>query len=84
MLGSGGVALLGSWMVVAALVFWSYTGTLTSLLAVRHVPQPIQTLRDLIDDRSVTLVMTPENIMTDIMSVSLCVWLNGDEILTLT
>lgn len=70
MLGRGGVAVLGSWVVVAAVVFWSYTSALTSLLAVRLIPQPIQTLRDLLDDRSVTLVMPPKNIMTDTMSVS--------------
>ncbi|KAK8407421.1 hypothetical protein O3P69_002150 [Scylla paramamosain] len=32
-LGQGGVVMLGSWVVVAAVVFWSYTGNLTSLLA---------------------------------------------------
>lgn len=66
----GGQTVLGSWVVVAAVVFWSYTGALTSLLAVRRIPQPIQTLRDLLNDRSVTLIMPPKNLMTDMMSVS--------------
>ncbi|KAK8407428.1 hypothetical protein O3P69_002157 [Scylla paramamosain] len=67
-LGQGGVLMLGSWVVVAAVVFWSYTGTLTSLLAVRHIPQPIQTLRDLLDDSAVSVIMLPMTIVTDTIS----------------
>ncbi|XP_050727810.1 probable glutamate receptor [Eriocheir sinensis] len=67
-LGHGGVVVLGSWVVVAAVVFWSYTCTLTSLLAVRFIPQPIQTLRDLLDDTSVNLIMLPMTIITDTIS----------------
>ncbi|XP_050727669.1 probable glutamate receptor [Eriocheir sinensis] len=55
----------GLWVVVAAVVFWSYSGTLTSLLAVRFIPQPIQTLRDLLDDPSLTVIMEPNTIVTD-------------------
>ncbi|XP_063859240.1 glutamate receptor ionotropic, delta-1-like [Scylla paramamosain] len=58
-LGQGGVVMLGSWVVVAAVVFWSYTGNLTSLLAVRYIPQPIQTVRILLDDPSVTVIRVP-------------------------
>ncbi|XP_045130698.1 glutamate receptor ionotropic, delta-1-like [Portunus trituberculatus] len=57
--GEGGLIILGSWVVVAAVVFWSYTGTLTSLLAVRYIPQPIQTIRNLLDDPSVTVITVP-------------------------
>ncbi|KAK8407426.1 hypothetical protein O3P69_002155 [Scylla paramamosain] len=64
-LGQGGLMVLLSWMVVAALVFWSYKGALISLLAVRHIPQPIQTLRDLLDDHTITLVMHPMTVFTD-------------------
>ncbi|MPC44647.1 Glutamate receptor U1 [Portunus trituberculatus] len=67
-LGYGGVVMLSSWVVVAAVVFWSYTGTLTSLLAVRHIPQPIQTLRDLLDDSAVSVIMLPMTIVTDTIS----------------
>lgn len=70
MSGCDGGAVLGSWVVVAAVVFWSYQGALTSLLAVRFIPQPIQTIRNMLDDPSVTVVMPPKNIMTDTMSVS--------------
>ncbi|KAG0725621.1 Glutamate receptor ionotropic, delta-1 [Chionoecetes opilio] len=60
--------VLGSWMVVAAVVYWSYAGTLTSLLAVRHIPQPIQTLRDMLDDSSVTVLMEPDTLVTETIS----------------
>ena len=70
-LGQGGLMVLLSWMVVAALVFWSYKGALISLLAVRHIPQPIQTLRDLLDDHTITLVMHPMTVFTDTAAVSL-------------
>ncbi|KAK8407419.1 hypothetical protein O3P69_002148 [Scylla paramamosain] len=60
--------VLGSWMVGAAVVYWGYSGNLTSLLAVRHIPQPIQTLRDLIDDPAVTVIMKPNTIVTDTIS----------------
>lgn len=59
----------GSWVVVAAVVFWSYSGALTSLLAVRFIPQPIQTLRDLLDDSSLIVIMEPNTIVTDTISV---------------
>ena len=70
-LGSGGVMVLVSWLVVAAVVYWSYTSALISLLAVRHIPQPIQTLRDLLDDHTITLAMVPMTVFTDTISVSL-------------
>ncbi|ROT73523.1 olfactory ionotropic receptor IR4 [Penaeus vannamei] len=41
--------LVGSWMLVAMVMAWSYSCNLVSLLAARHVPQPIQSLRDVID-----------------------------------
>ncbi|XP_071545498.1 uncharacterized protein [Panulirus ornatus] len=33
-----------------------YSGNLMSLLAVRHIPQPYQSLRDVLDDPSVTMI----------------------------
>ncbi|XP_063584969.1 glutamate receptor ionotropic, delta-2-like [Penaeus indicus] len=41
--------LIGSWMLVAMVMAWSYSCNLVSLLAARQVPQPIQSLRDVID-----------------------------------
>ena len=69
--GPGGLMVLVSWVVLSAVVFWSYNGALISLLAVRNIPQPIQTLRDLLDDHSITLVLLPMTILTDTISVSL-------------
>lgn len=59
----------GSWIIVSAVVFWSYSGTLVSLLAVRFIPQPIQTLRNLLDDHSIAVIMEPNTIVTDTISV---------------
>lgn len=70
-LGHGGMVIIGSWVMVAAVVFWSYTSTLISLLAVRHIPQPIQTVRDLLDDPTVSIVTIPMTFFTESISVSL-------------
>ncbi|KAG7160500.1 Glutamate receptor 3.4-like, partial [Homarus americanus] len=48
--------VVGGWMVVAMMLMWSYSGTLISLLAVRHVPQPLQSIRDVVDDSAVTKI----------------------------
>lgn len=68
--GQAGQTVLGSWAVVAAVIFWSYTCTLISLLTVRHIPQPIQTLRDLLDDPGITLYITANITVTEIIAVS--------------
>ena len=48
--------VLGSWMLAMLVVTQSYTGNLMSLLAVRYIPQPFQTLRALLDDTGTTMV----------------------------
>ncbi|XP_063879787.1 ionotropic receptor 93a-like isoform X2 [Scylla paramamosain] len=48
--------VLGVWMLMTMVLTRSYEGNLMSLLAVRHVPQPYQTLRDVVDDPSVVMV----------------------------
>ncbi|KAK4309809.1 hypothetical protein Pmani_018570 [Petrolisthes manimaculis] len=48
--------MLGGWMTVMVVLTQSYTGTLMSLLAVRYIPQPFQTLRTLLDQPAVTMV----------------------------
>lgn len=70
-LGHGGIVVLGSWVVVAALIFWTYAGTLISLLAVRYIPQPIQRLRDLLDDHTLTVITVPMTFFSESISVSL-------------
>lgn len=69
--GRAGQAVLGSWALVAAMVFWSYTCTLIAQLTVRHISQPIQTLRDLLDDPGVILYIMPNISVTEIISVSI-------------
>ncbi|XP_069190086.1 glutamate receptor isoform X2 [Procambarus clarkii] len=58
----------GGWVVVAMMFMWSYQGILVSLLAVRHIPHPIQTIRDLVDHASLTVIMEPNTIVTDTIS----------------
>ncbi|XP_071540585.1 probable glutamate receptor [Panulirus ornatus] len=48
--------LLGSWMVMTLVFVRSYAGTLMSMLAVRYIPQPYQSLRDVLDDPAATMV----------------------------
>ncbi|XP_071535585.1 probable glutamate receptor [Panulirus ornatus] len=48
--------VLGVWMMMTLVLTRSYAGNLMSLLAVRHIPQPYQTLRDVLDDPSVTMI----------------------------
>ncbi|XP_068216611.1 uncharacterized protein [Palaemon carinicauda] len=48
--------LLGGWMVTILVLTKSYSGNLMSLLAVRYVPQPYQSLRAVLDDSSVTML----------------------------
>ena len=48
--------VLGLWMLTTLVLTRSYAGNLMSLLAVRHVPQPFQTLRDVLDHPSVAMI----------------------------
>ncbi|XP_045124013.1 LOW QUALITY PROTEIN: glutamate receptor ionotropic, kainate 5-like [Portunus trituberculatus] len=48
--------VLGLWMVTVLVLAKSYAGNLMSLLAVRYVPQPFQTLRNVLDHPSVAMI----------------------------
>ncbi|XP_069982157.1 probable glutamate receptor [Penaeus vannamei] len=48
--------LLAGWMIVTLVTVKSYAGNLMSLLAVRHIPQPYQSVRDVLDDASCTMI----------------------------
>ncbi|XP_069190851.1 glutamate receptor U1-like [Procambarus clarkii] len=48
--------VLTVWGLVTVVLTQSYAGNLMALLAVRHIPQPYQSLRDVLDDRSVITV----------------------------
>lgn len=60
--------VVGSWMLVAMVVTMGYSSTLVSLLAARNIPQPINSLRDLVDSDSV-VVMKPKTAFTDFFEV---------------
>ncbi|XP_064099390.1 probable glutamate receptor [Macrobrachium nipponense] len=48
--------LLAAWIVTILVLSKSYSGNLMSLLAVRYVPQPYQSLRAVLDDSSITML----------------------------
>ncbi|XP_069945066.1 uncharacterized protein [Cherax quadricarinatus] len=48
--------LLLVWIMVTLVLTRSYSGNLMALLAVRHIPEPYQTLRDMMDDPFVTII----------------------------
>lgn len=48
--------VLGLWMLTTLVLAKSYAGNLMSLLAVRYVPQPFQSLKDVLDDPHVTMI----------------------------
>ncbi|XP_071527416.1 probable glutamate receptor [Panulirus ornatus] len=48
--------VLGVWMMMTLVLTRSYAGNLMSLLAVRYIQQPYQSLRDVLDDPSVTMI----------------------------
>ncbi|XP_063884795.1 glutamate receptor ionotropic, delta-1-like [Scylla paramamosain] len=48
--------VLGLWMLTTLVLTRSYAGNLMSLLAVRYVPQPFQTIQDVLDHPSVAII----------------------------
>lgn len=48
--------VLGLWMLTTLVLTRSYAGNLMSLLAVKYLPQPFQTPRDVIDDHHVVMI----------------------------
>nr|XP_045610753.1 probable glutamate receptor [Procambarus clarkii] len=49
--------VMAVWGLVTVVLTQSYAGNLMALLAVRHIPQPIQSLQDVLDHHSVTLLV---------------------------
>ncbi|KAK8407842.1 hypothetical protein O3P69_002401 [Scylla paramamosain] len=60
--------MVGGWVVASALVVWSYSGLLVSVMTVRHVPRPIQTAQDLIDASHVKVFTRSKTAYTDLMA----------------
>ncbi|KAG7162451.1 Glutamate receptor ionotropic, kainate 4-like 6 [Homarus americanus] len=48
--------VLAVWILMTLVLTRSYAGNLMALLAVRHIPQPYQSLRDVLDDPSVNMM----------------------------
>ncbi|KAG7162333.1 Ionotropic receptor 93a-like 13 [Homarus americanus] len=48
--------VLAVWMLMTLVLTRSYAGNLMALLAVRHIPEPYQTIGDFLDDSSVTMI----------------------------
>ncbi|XP_063869653.1 glutamate receptor ionotropic, kainate 5-like isoform X1 [Scylla paramamosain] len=64
--------VLGGWMLAMLVVTQSYTGNLMSLLAVRYIPQPFQTLRALLDDSATTMIWEYGTASVNKFRVSVC------------
>ncbi|XP_068221047.1 glutamate receptor ionotropic, delta-2-like [Palaemon carinicauda] len=60
--------LVGFWVVVALMVNSMYDGSLRSLMSLRHVPHPIQTLQDAIKATDKKIIIEHRTSFTDIMS----------------
>ena len=48
--------LIGAWMLTTLVLTKSYSGNLMSLLAVRYIPQPFQSTRDVLNHPSVGMI----------------------------
>ncbi|KAG7162341.1 Glutamate receptor 2-like 6 [Homarus americanus] len=53
--------LLAVWMLMTLVLTRSYAGNLMSLLAVRHIAEPYQTLRDVVDETSTSVIWQKES-----------------------
>ncbi|KAK4313265.1 hypothetical protein Pmani_003155 [Petrolisthes manimaculis] len=62
--------VLAGWVWLGLVITLSYNCNLTSLLAVRRISHPVQTLRDLIDNPSLTVIMPPNTIITATIAAS--------------
>ncbi|XP_069982156.1 probable glutamate receptor [Penaeus vannamei] len=60
--------LLAGWMIVTLVTVKSYAGNLMSLLAVRHIPQPYQSVRDVLDDPACTMIWEANTMFVEFLS----------------
>ncbi|XP_063588909.1 uncharacterized protein LOC134766084 [Penaeus indicus] len=61
--------VVGGWLLAAMLVTWSYSGNLASLLTVRHLAQPIQELRDIVESEDTVVIMEPDTAFTELFAL---------------
>ncbi|XP_071540828.1 glutamate receptor 4-like [Panulirus ornatus] len=59
--------MLGGWMIMTIVLTRSYAGALMSMLAIRNIAQPFQTLRDVLDDPSITMVWQANTVYLQFM-----------------
>nr|XP_053652047.1 probable glutamate receptor [Cherax quadricarinatus] len=57
--------IFGAWMMATLVLTRSYSGNLMALLAVRHIPQPFQSLRQVIDDPSTIMIWQRGSVNTE-------------------
>ncbi|XP_042237313.1 glutamate receptor ionotropic, kainate 5-like isoform X2 [Homarus americanus] len=67
---SSEMVLVMGWMVVTMMVMWSYGGNLVSLLAVRHIPQPLHTIRHVTNASNIKVIMPPRTLVTAVLAKS--------------
>nr|XP_053641796.1 uncharacterized protein LOC128695320 [Cherax quadricarinatus] len=57
--------LLAVWMMVTLVLTRSYAGNLMALLAVRYIPQPYQSLQDVVDDQQSVMIWQSQSVNTE-------------------
>ncbi|XP_050736673.1 probable glutamate receptor [Eriocheir sinensis] len=58
------------WLLATLVLRRSYEGNLISHLAVRHIPQPYQSLRDVLDDRSAVMIWKKGSSFVELIETS--------------
>ncbi|XP_066937320.1 uncharacterized protein [Macrobrachium rosenbergii] len=57
--------VVASWLIATMIICWSYSSNLMSLLAVKYAPRPIQTIRDLLDHKSMIVIFPRRTALSD-------------------
>ncbi|XP_064104000.1 glutamate receptor-like [Macrobrachium nipponense] len=57
--------VVAGWLIATMVICWSYSSNLTSLLAIKYAPKPIQTIRDLIDHKSMIVIFPRRTALSD-------------------
>ncbi|XP_071524208.1 uncharacterized protein [Panulirus ornatus] len=58
------------WMMATVVFTRSYASTLMSLLAVRHILHPYQSLREVLDDSSITMIWEPNTVYVELFRLT--------------
>ncbi|XP_068229807.1 glutamate receptor ionotropic, delta-2-like [Palaemon carinicauda] len=60
--------LFGAWLFTAFLLNASYEGTLRSMMALKYIPHPVQTVQDVIQNPNMKIIVMHRTSYTDVMS----------------